>query len=89
MYEVGVCIIVFVYFGCFKGVVDFKYLLVLVVKCFGEFMNFDVKFVGDVVGFFAIKIFELLVDGEIVLVENVCFEKGEISKDEVECVEFV
>ncbi|GAE75406.1 phosphoglycerate kinase [Cutibacterium acnes JCM 18918] len=50
-------------------------------------MNLDVKLAGDVVGPSATKTSESLADGEIALVENVRFEKGETSKDEAERAE--
>jgi phosphoglycerate kinase len=87
LHEAGARTTVLAHLGRPKGAVDPKYSLAPVAKRLGELMNLDVKLAGDVVGPSATKTSESLVDGEIALVENVRFEKGETSKDEAERAE--
>lgn len=87
LHEAGARTTVLAHLGRPKGAVDPKYSLAPVAKRLGELMNLDVKLAGDVVGPSATKTSESLADGEIALVENVRFEKGETSKDEAERAE--
>ena len=87
LHDAGARTTVLAHLGRPKGAVDPKYSLAPVAKRLGELMNLDVKLAEDVVGASATKISESLADGEIALVENVRFEKGETSKDETERTE--
>lgn len=87
LHEAGARTTVLAHLGRPKGAVDPKYSLAPVAKRLGELMNLDVKLAEDVVGPSATKTSESLADGEIALVENVRFEKGETSKDEAERTE--
>ncbi|MES9484300.1 phosphoglycerate kinase [Cutibacterium acnes] len=87
LHEAGARTTVLAHLGRPKGAVDPKYSLAPVAKRLGELMNLDVKLAEDVVGPSATKTSESLADGEIALVENVRFEKGETSKDEAERAE--
>ena len=77
LHEAGARTTVLAHLGRPKGAVDPKYSLAPVAKRLGELMNLDVKLAEDVVGPSATKTSESLADGEIALVENVRFEKGE------------
>jgi phosphoglycerate kinase len=65
-----------------KGVVDAKLSLEPVFKRLARILNCEVKFSKDVVGEDTKKHLEELQNGEVLLLENLRFEKGETKNDE-------
>ena len=65
-----------------KGIVDAKYSLEPVFKRLSRVLNCEVKFSKDVVGEDTKKHLEELQNGEVLLLENLRFEKGETKNDE-------
>jgi phosphoglycerate kinase len=65
-----------------KGVVDAKYSLEPVFKRLSRVLNCEVKFSKDVIGEDTKKHLEELKNGEVLLLENLRFEKGETKNDE-------
>lgn len=82
--DAGARITVLAHLGRPKGEVNPKYSLSPVAKRLGELIGAEVKLADDVVGQSAQALSESLSDGEIALVENVRYEKGETSKDEAQ-----
>ncbi|MDN6441762.1 MAG: phosphoglycerate kinase [Acidipropionibacterium jensenii] len=87
LHQAGARTTVLAHLGRPKGAVDPKFSLAPVAKRLGELMGLDIKLATDVVGPSAQQTSASLKDGEIALVENVRFEKGETSKDEAERTE--
>lgn len=87
LHEAGARTTVLAHLGRPKGEVNPKFSLAPVAKRLGELMGLDIKLATDVVGPSAQQTSAGLTDGEIALVENVRFEKGETSKDEAERTE--
>ncbi|HIP44222.1 MAG TPA: phosphoglycerate kinase [Sulfurospirillum arcachonense] len=78
----GCSIIVASHLGRPKGVFEEKYSLDPVFKRLTRILNCEVKFASDVVGNDAKQKVESLQSGEVLLLENLRFEKGEIKNDE-------
>ena len=62
-----------------------KFSLAPVAKRLSEILGVEVKFASDVVGESAQKLASSLKDGEVMLLENTRFEKGEEKRDEELC----
>ena len=73
--------ILFSHLGRPKGEVNMKYSLKPVAAYLSKKLGFDVKMASDVVGDSAKAIAADLKDGEVELLENVRFEKGETKND--------
>ncbi|MEL4357276.1 MULTISPECIES: phosphoglycerate kinase [unclassified Luteococcus] len=84
--EAGARVVVLAHLGRPKGEVNPKYSLAPVAKRLGELLGTEVKLAGDVVGPSAQETVAALGDGDVALMENVRYEKGEESKDEAERV---
>ncbi|MEL4504089.1 phosphoglycerate kinase [Luteococcus sp. H138] len=85
--EAGARVVVLAHLGRPKGEVNPKYSLAPVAKRLGELLGTEVTLAGDVVGPSAQETVAALADGDVALMENVRYEKGEESKDEAERVE--
>lgn len=85
--EAGAKVAILAHLGRPKGEVNPKYSLAPVAKRLGELLGTEVKLAGDVVGESAQQTVESLGEGEVVLLENVRYEKAEESKDETERAE--
>ena len=77
-------VVVLAHLGRPKGEVNPKYSLAPVAKRLGELLGTEVKLASDVVGPSAQETVAGLSDGDVALLENVRYEKGEESKDESE-----
>nr|BFE80368.1 hypothetical protein GCM10020093_029690 [Planobispora longispora] len=75
--------IVCAHLGRPKGSVNPKYSLAPVARRLSELLETDVAFAGDVVGDSAQSVVAGLGDGQVALLENLRFEAGEESKDDV------
>ncbi|MDQ1621023.1 MAG: phosphoglycerate kinase, partial [Actinomycetota bacterium] len=80
----GARVIVTAHLGRPKGAPEPAYSLAPVAARLGEVLGSDVAFATDTVGDSAKAIVEQLRDGEIALLENLRFNKGETSKDDAE-----
>ncbi len=80
----GARVVVVAHLGRPKGEPDAKYSLAPVAARLGELLGTDVAFADDTVGDSARSTVEGLSDGQVALLENVRFNKGETSKDEAE-----
>jgi phosphoglycerate kinase len=80
----GARVVVVAHLGRPKGEPDPTYSLAPVAKRLGELLGSEVAFASDTVGDSARATVEGLGDGEVALLENVRFNKGETSKDEGE-----
>ncbi len=80
----GARVVVVAHLGRPKGEPDPQYSLAPVAKRLGELLDSDVAFASDTVGDSARSTVEALTDGQVALLENVRFNKGETSKDEAE-----
>jgi phosphoglycerate kinase len=80
----GARVIVTAHLGRPKGAPEPAYSLAPVAARLGEVLGSDVAFATDTVGDSAKAIVEQLGDGEIALLENLRFSKGETSKDDAE-----
>ncbi len=69
------------HFGRPKGEVDEKYSLLPIAKRLNQLLKIDVKLAEDVVGESAQNLAKDLQGGEILLLENLRFEKGETKND--------
>lgn len=69
------------HFGRPKGEVDEKYTLAPIARRLHQLLKIDVQMAEDVVGESAMKLSALLGGGEILLLENLRFEKGETKND--------
>ena len=77
----GCAIILASHFGRPKGEKDEKYSLTPVARRLHQLLKIDVQMAEDVVGESAMKLAALLKGGEILLLENLRFEKGETKND--------
>ncbi len=78
----GCSVIIASHLGRPKGVFEQRYSLDPVFKRVDRILNCKVKFASDVVGGDAQKQMELLKKGEVLLLENLRFEKGETQNSE-------
>jgi phosphoglycerate kinase len=84
----GARVVVVAHLGRPKGEPDAKYSLAPVARRLGELLGAEVAFAGDTVGEAAKATVDGLSDGQVALLENVRFNKGETSKDEAERAAF-
>ncbi|MDD2265564.1 phosphoglycerate kinase [Sulfuricurvum sp.] len=77
----GCAIILASHFGRPKGEIDEKYSLSPVARRLHQLLKIDVKMATDVVGESAMKLSSELKCGEVMLLENLRFEKGETKND--------
>jgi phosphoglycerate kinase len=80
--DAGARVIVCSHLGRPKGVPDEKYTLAPVAERFGELLGNPVIFAADTVGPSASAAVEALLDGQVLLLENLRFNAGETSKDD-------
>lgn len=84
LFDGGVSVVLMSYFGWFKNGFEDKYSLKLVVEVVSCVFGQDVKFIFSLLGsdeiFQVVQVFRF---GEVVLLENVCFEVGEEKNDVV------
>ncbi|CAA9364524.1 MAG: Phosphoglycerate kinase [uncultured Nocardioidaceae bacterium] len=80
----GARVVVVAHLGRPKGEPDPQYSLAPVAERLGELLGDEVAFAGDTVGDSARATVDGLADGQVALLENVRFNKGETSKDEAE-----
>ena len=80
----GARVVVVAHLGRPKGEPDPAYSLAPVAKRLGELLGAEVAFAQDTVGDSAREAVEALADGDVAVLENVRFNKGETSKDEAE-----
>ncbi|MBB5825392.1 phosphoglycerate kinase [Micromonospora carbonacea] len=80
----GAKVVVFSHLGRPKGAPDPQFSLRPVAARLGELLGAQVRFAEDTVGESARSTVEALADGEVALLENLRFNKGETSKDEAE-----
>lgn len=80
----GARIVIMAHLGRPKGEVNPKYSLAPVSVRLGELLGAEVRLATDVVGDNAAATVAALGDGDVALLENVRYEKGEESKDEAE-----
>ncbi|WP_433686714.1 phosphoglycerate kinase [Micromonospora carbonacea] len=80
----GAKVVVFSHLGRPKGAPDPQFSLRPVAARLGELLGAQVRFAEDTVGESARSTVEALADGEVALLENLRFNKGETSKDETE-----
>lgn len=79
--EQGARIVIMAHLGRPKGEANPKYSLAPVAGRLSELLGVDVRLAGDVVGPSAQETVAALGDGDVALLENVRYEKGEESKD--------
>jgi phosphoglycerate kinase len=79
----GARVVVTAHLGRPDGAPDPAYSLAPVAHRLGELLGRDVAFATDTVGVSAQATVEALADGEVAVLENVRFDEGETSKDEV------
>ncbi|MER7165200.1 phosphoglycerate kinase [Micromonospora sp. NPDC000207] len=82
--EAGAKVVVFSHLGRPKGAPDPQYSLRPVAGRLGELLGASVSFAEDTVGDSARSAVEALTDGQVALLENLRFNKGETSKDDAE-----
>ncbi|MFY1703209.1 phosphoglycerate kinase [Micromonospora sp. WMMA1923] len=82
--EAGAKVVVFSHLGRPKGAPDPQYSLRPVAGRLGELLGVPVSFAEDTVGDSARSTVDALADGELALLENLRFNKGETSKDDAE-----
>jgi phosphoglycerate kinase len=80
--DAGARVIVCSHLGRPKGAPDPKYTLAPVAERFGELLGNPVIFAGDTVGESATAAAGALLDGQVLLLENLRFNEGETSKDD-------
>ncbi|WFE57020.1 phosphoglycerate kinase [Micromonospora sp. WMMD712] len=80
----GAKVVVFSHLGRPKGAPDPQFSLRPVAVRLGELLGAQVRFAEDTVGESARSTVDALADGEVALLENLRFNKGETSKDEAE-----
>ena len=85
--EKGAKVVVLAHLGRPKGEVNPKYSLTPAAQRLGELLGCEVKLATDVVGESAQAINAALEPGDVMMCENVRYEKAEESKDEAERVE--
>ncbi|GAA3429258.1 phosphoglycerate kinase [Streptosporangium sandarakinum] len=84
----GARVVVCAHLGRPKGEPNPKYSLAPVARRLGELLGADVAFATDVVGDSARSVVEGLGEGQVALLENLRFERGEESKDDAERAAF-
>ncbi len=84
----GARVVVMAHLGRPKGEPDPAFSLAPVAARLGELLGTEVHFATDTVGSSAHEVVSGLADGEVALLENVRFNRGETSKDEGERGEF-
>lgn len=77
----GCAIILGSHFGRPKGEPDEKYSLAPIARRLHQLLKIDIKMATDVVGEGAMKLASELQNGEVLLLENLRFEKGETKND--------
>ncbi|NYG57763.1 phosphoglycerate kinase [Nocardioides daedukensis] len=82
--EAGARVIVAAHLGRPKGTPDPAYSLAPVAVRLGELLGAQVAFATDTVGESATEVVAALEDGQVAVLENVRFNRGETSKDEAE-----
>jgi phosphoglycerate kinase len=82
--DAGAKVIVFSHLGRPKGAPDPKFSLAPVAARFGELLGNPVIFAADTVGDSASGAVGALLDGQVLLLENLRFNAGETSKDDAE-----
>jgi phosphoglycerate kinase len=82
--EAGARVVVMAHLGRPKGAPEERYSLRPVADRLGELLGQDVHFATDTVGESARSTVSSLQDGDVALLENVRFNPGETSKDDVE-----
>jgi phosphoglycerate kinase len=82
--EAGARVIVCAHLGRPKGVPDARYSLAPVARRLQELLGAPVAFATDTVGESAQSVAAALQDGHVALLENLRFNPGETSKDDVE-----
>ncbi|MEX0428892.1 phosphoglycerate kinase [Nocardioides sp. DS6] len=82
--DAGARVVVVAHLGRPKGEPEARYSLAPVAARLGELLGRDVAFATDTVGESARQTVAGLVDGGVALLENVRFNAGETSKDDVE-----
>jgi phosphoglycerate kinase len=82
--EAGARVIVCAHLGRPKGVPDAKYSLAPVARRLQELLGAPVAFATDTVGESAQSVTAALEDGQVALLENLRFNPGETSKDDIE-----
>jgi phosphoglycerate kinase len=82
--DAGARVIVVAHLGRPKGAPEEKYSLRPVVARMSELLGKDVAFATDTVGESAAQVVAGLADGDVAILENIRFNKGETSKDEAE-----
>ncbi len=80
----GARVVVVAHLGRPKGERDPRYSLRPVAERLGELLGQDVAFAGDTVGVEARQTVAALENGQVAVLENVRFNAGETSKDDVE-----
>jgi phosphoglycerate kinase len=84
----GARVVVTAHLGRPKGAPDPAYSLAPVAGRLGELLGAEVAFAGDTVGESASSTVAGLADGQVAVLENVRFNKGETSKDDAERMAF-
>ncbi|MEU1756500.1 phosphoglycerate kinase [Micromonospora matsumotoense] len=82
--QAGAKVVVCSHLGRPKGAPDAKYSLRPVAGRLGELLDAPVHFATDTVGESARTTVDALTDGQVALLENLRFNKGETSKDDAE-----
>jgi phosphoglycerate kinase len=86
--DAGARVVVMAHLGRPKGAPDPKYSLAPVAARLGELLGADVAMAEDTVGASARATVDGLRDGEVAVLQNVRFNRGETSKDDAERGEF-
>lgn len=82
--DAGARVVVVAHLGRPKGERDDRYSLRPVAARLGELLGADVAFAPDTIGVDARQTVDALEDGQVAVLENVRFNAGETSKDDVE-----
>ncbi len=82
--DAGARVVVVAHLGRPKGAPDPAYTLAPVAARLGQLLGADVAFATDTVGDSAHSVVAGLADGQVAVLENVRFNAGETSKDDVE-----
>lgn len=82
--DAGAKVVVMAHLGRPKGQVKPEYSLAPVAARLSELLGADVAFAADTVGDSAQSVVAALADGDVALLENLRFDAGETSKDDVE-----
>jgi phosphoglycerate kinase len=86
--DAGARVVVVAHLGRPKGEPDPAYSLAPVATRLGELLGAEVAFATDTVGDSASSVVAGLADGQVALLENVRFNAGETSKDDIERATF-